>query len=112
MTAVECDVHDLNGGALMCRCVYEALLATKKVDVVARFDLYRDAYLFCSACALQLGDVLTAEEGTVENDAANVWYAERLQVECMSCVEERLAAVGLPSYRELLNTERARLSAK
>lgn len=96
----------------MCRCAYDALLARRRIDIVARFDLYSDAFLFCSACALELGDVLTAEEGTAKNDVANVWYTERLRGECLECVEERLAAVGLPSYRELLNTERARLSAK
>lgn len=94
----------------MCHCMHHALLAGRRLDVEVRLDRYGEAFLFCLDCAREVGDVLTAEEGTPDYDVAIVWYEKRVQDECFKCVEDRLKAVGLPSVRELLETERARLS--
>lgn len=93
----------------MCPCLRDALLAERRLDVAGRVDRLGDEFLFCSDCALEVGDVLAAEEGTPECEVACTWYAERIIYDCFTCVAERLAAVGLPSYRQILDNERERL---
>ncbi|MBP6842411.1 MAG: hypothetical protein KA201_01660 [Kofleriaceae bacterium] len=109
MCAFECELHGLGGGVFMCPCLRDALLAERRLDVAGRVDRLGDEFLFCSDCALEVGDVLAAEEGTPEGEVADTWYAERIIFECFRCVAERLAAVGLPSYRQILDNERERL---
>ena len=109
MPAFKCEVHGLGGGVLMCGCLRDALSAQRRLDAVGRVDRLGDEFLFCADCALEVGDALAAEEGTAEVEVANIWYAERIVFACFTCVAERLAAVGLPSYRQILDSERERL---
>lgn len=109
MSAYECERHGLQWGIPMCRSVHDALLAGKAPDVAARFDLEAEAYLLCPDCAAKASAVLAAEVGTIDDDALNFWFEGRLLGDCILCLEERLKAVGLRSYMEILDAERARL---
>lgn len=90
----------------MCRSAFDALMAGRRVEVVARFDRYREALLFCPACAAKVDLLLAADEWTLDDDAENFEFEGYLAVECIACLEPRLAAVGLPAVRALLDEER------
>ena len=61
MPACRCPVHDLQWGIPICRSAHDALMTERRLDVVARFDRYGEASLFCLACAAKVDVVLAAE---------------------------------------------------
>lgn len=90
----------------LCRSAYDALMAGRKLDVVARFDRYGEVTLFCPACAQKADLVLAAYEWDVDDDSANFFFEGYLLADCVTCLEPRLAAAGLPPLQALLDQER------
>ena len=112
MPACQCPVHDLQWGIPICRSAYDALMAERRLDVVARFDRYGEASLFCLACAAKVDVVLAAEQWAVDDDAENFFFEGYLLGDCVECLAPRLAAVGLPSLQALLDDERQQRPAR
>jgi len=98
-----CERHGEQGGMLMCRTVYEALVAGRRCEFSLHRDWWDDPHLLCTACAAAVPAALAAGDAAMENAAGDQFAFEGLLAgECTVCTDEWLAATGQPSLRALL----------